>query len=75
MGLIISHSLVQGGVDPERYLKWADAYLVVYSITDPDSFETAGRYLDAISNHLRCVSSYETPMILVGNKADLERYR
>ncbi|XP_071454291.1 ras-like protein family member 12 [Hetaerina americana] len=65
----------QGGVGPERYLVWADAYLVVYSITDAESFETAASYLDAISTHLRTVTSYETPMILVGNKADLERYR
>nr|CAG4647419.1 EOG090X0DZ9 [Megafenestra aurita] len=39
------------GKDPERYLKWADGYLVIYSITQ------------------------DAPLILIGNKVDLERYR
>lgn len=68
------------GKDPERYLKWADGYLVIYSITQVcitqyfmlssyqslkrliilkrSSFETAQRYLDGISQHLRLTTTY-----------------
>ncbi|XP_046650846.1 ras-like protein family member 12 isoform X1 [Daphnia pulicaria] len=63
------------GKDPERYLKWADGYLVIYSITQRSSFETAQRYLDGISQHLRLTTTYDAPLILIGNKVDLERYR
>jgi len=63
------------GKDPERYLKWADGYLVVYSITQRSSFDTAQRYLDGISQHLRLTTTYDAPLILIGNKVDLERYR
>ncbi|XP_046389098.1 ras-like protein family member 12 [Ischnura elegans] len=61
----------KGGADPERYLRWAHAYLIVYSITDPESFETAAGYMDAIAGH----QGEAAPMVLVGNKSDLERYR
>nr|CAG4635077.1 EOG090X0DZ9 [Alona affinis] len=63
------------GKDPERYLKWADGYLVIYSITQRSSFDTAQRYLDGISQHLRLTTTYDAPLILIGNKVDLERYR
>ena len=39
------------------------------------SFETAQRYLDGISQHLRLTTTYDAPLILIGNKLDLERYR
>lgn len=39
------------------------------------SFETAQRYLDGISQHLRLTTTYDAPLILIGNKVDLERYR
>nr|CAG4644320.1 EOG090X0DZ9 [Lepidurus arcticus] len=63
------------GKDPERYLKWADGFLVVFSVTDRSGFQTAQRYLEGISQHLRLTTTYDAPLILVGNKADLERYR
>lgn len=49
----------------ERYLDWADAYVVVYSITDRKSLASSQAYLDIVS-HTQC------PVTLVGNKADLE---
>jgi GTPase SAR1 family protein len=55
-------------------LKWADAFLVVYSITNRPSFEKAREYLDTITQYLK-TNSKECPVALVGNKIDLERYR
>ncbi|XP_071097487.1 ras-like protein family member 12 [Haliotis cracherodii] len=57
-----------------RYLKWADGFLVVYSITSRQSFDKAREYLDLVTQHLKNTSR-ECPVALVGNKIDLERYR
>lgn len=59
------------GSDPERYLKWADGIVVVYSITSRQSFEEARNYLYSVTNY----QNKEIPLALVGNKVDLERYR
>lgn len=58
----------------QRYLRWADAFMIVYSITDRPSFETARNYLIKVSEYLR-TSNRDCPIALVGNKSDLERYR
>ncbi|UJR36475.1 hypothetical protein I4U23_029199 [Adineta vaga] len=68
------------GKDDKRlpyYLKWADAVLITYSITQQDSFEMALAYLDAITNYSKSlsVSSNELVLILLGNKLDLDRTR
>lgn len=60
--------------DPGRYLRWADGFLIVYSITHRQSFDTARDYLDSISIYLKG-QGRECPLALVGNKIDLERYR
>ncbi|KAK3778063.1 hypothetical protein RRG08_044679 [Elysia crispata] len=60
--------------DPSRYLKWADAFLVVYSITSSQSFQIAREYMESISLYLKS-QGRECPVALVGNKIDLERYR
>ncbi|XP_043934600.1 ras-like protein family member 12 isoform X2 [Protopterus annectens] len=58
----------------ERYLSWASAFIVIYSIDNRRSFEGCQRYLDIISIHTKS-SPHEYPVILVGNKLDMERYR
>lgn len=58
----------------QRYMRWADAFMIVYSITDRPSFETARQYLHRVSEYLRS-SNKDSPIALVGNKSDLERYR
>ncbi|CAF1283352.1 unnamed protein product [Rotaria magnacalcarata] len=68
------------GKDEKRlpyYLKWADAVLITYSITQQDSFEMALAYLDAINTYSKnlTVSTNELVIILLGNKLDLERTR
>jgi GTPase SAR1 family protein len=68
------------GKDDKRlpyYLKWADAVLITYSITQQDSFEMALAYLDAINIYSKglTVSTNELVIMLLGNKLDLERTR
>jgi GTPase SAR1 family protein len=48
-----------------------DGYIIVYSVTDRQSFEIA---ID-ILNNLVYFEKTESPIILVGNKSDLVRKR
>ncbi|GCB78641.1 hypothetical protein scyTo_0017764 [Scyliorhinus torazame] len=58
----------------ERYLTWANAFIVVYSIDNRKSFEGCLHYLNAISTHAKGLP-HDYPIILLGNKLDMERYR
>lgn len=58
----------------ERYLSWASAFLVVYSIDDRKSFEGCQRYLEILALHSK-TAQHEAPVLLVGNKLDMEQYR
>ncbi|XP_013389909.1 ras-like protein family member 12 [Lingula anatina] len=62
------------GSDPERYLRWADGIIVVYSITSRQSYEEARNYICSVLNYQN-KTTREIPLALVGNKMDLERYR
>jgi len=59
---------------PDRYLKWAHAFVVVYSITSRASYDEARSYLDTIAQYQR-ITGKDIPVAVVGNKMDLERYR
>ncbi|CAL1603304.1 unnamed protein product [Knipowitschia caucasica] len=61
-----------GPVNTERYVSWASAFIVVYSIENQDSFKVCHKYLDTLSLHKK---TCEVPIVLLGNKLDLERYR
>nr|XP_020667819.1 ras-like protein family member 12 [Pogona vitticeps] len=61
-------------VSCERYLDWAHAFIVVYSIDNRKSFEGCQPYLDIIALHLKN-AQHESPVLLVGNKLDMEQYR
>ncbi|XP_069481191.1 ras-like protein family member 12 [Ambystoma mexicanum] len=63
-----------GPVSCERYLHWAQAFMVVYSIDNRRSFEGCKSYLDTLSCHIK-ESRHEYPVLLLGNKLDIERYR
>lgn len=56
----------------EQYMQTADAYLLLYSITDRASFLRASEL--RITLRRFCPARY-TPIILVGNKCDLVRRR
>jgi GTPase SAR1 family protein len=67
---------LQEGREPERYLGWADSFIVVYSVTCRESFATAQRYLEALSGPSSSSGPiFESPLLLVGTKADLESHR
>ena len=59
---------------PDRYLKWAHAFVVVYSITSRASYDEARSYLDTIAQYQH-ITGKDIPVAVVGNKMDLERYR
>ncbi|KAM4602565.1 ras-like protein family member 12 [Polymixia lowei] len=63
-----------GPVNSERYLSWASVFLVVYSIDNRQSFDGCLRYLETVALHNKTLQP-ETPIILLGNKLDMERYR
>uniref|UniRef100_A0A803XWP2 small monomeric GTPase n=1 Tax=Meleagris gallopavo TaxID=9103 RepID=A0A803XWP2_MELGA len=63
-----------GPVNCERYLHWANAFLVVYSIDNRRSFEGCSRYLDVLARHARGCQR-QSPVLLLGNKLDMEQYR
>ncbi|XP_065498206.1 ras-like protein family member 12 isoform X3 [Caloenas nicobarica] len=58
----------------ERYLHWASAFLVVYSIDNRKSFEGCQRYLEILARHMRGCQR-RSPVLLLGNKLDMEQYR
>ncbi|XP_063268892.1 ras-like protein family member 12 isoform X2 [Prinia subflava] len=58
----------------ERYLCWASAFLVVYSIDNRRSFEGCQRYLEVLALHARGCQRH-CPVLLLGNKLDMEQYR
>uniref|UniRef100_A0A8D0H136 small monomeric GTPase n=1 Tax=Sphenodon punctatus TaxID=8508 RepID=A0A8D0H136_SPHPU len=61
-------------VNCERYLNWASAFLVVYSIENKRSFEGCQQYLEIIAQHSKG-SQHDYPVLLLGNKLDMEQYR
>ncbi|XP_075898947.1 ras-like protein family member 12 [Nelusetta ayraudi] len=63
-----------GPVNSERYLSWADAFLVVYSIDNAESFKGCQPYLQTLSLHNKTCRP-QVPIILLGNKLDMDRYR
>lgn len=58
----------------ERYLCWASAFLVVYSINDRKSFDGCQSYLEVLALHARGCQR-RCPVLLLGNKLDMEQYR
>ncbi|XP_074794357.1 ras-related and estrogen-regulated growth inhibitor-like protein isoform X2 [Natator depressus] len=65
---------LQGWVS-DKQLRWADGFVVVYSICDRSSFHLARQQLQRIRQLKRRGSSEKAPIILVGNKRDLQHRR
>lgn len=64
---------LQGDVSQvDKDIRWADAFLVVYSITDKKSFNNAIQLVEAIYDGK---GTDELHVALVGNKKDLEHFR
>ncbi|XP_013400396.1 ras-related protein R-Ras2-like [Lingula anatina] len=56
----------------EQYMRSGEGFLLIYSVTDKSSFDEIYKFHRQI---LRVKDRDEFPMILVGNKADLEHQR
>jgi len=56
----------------DQYMRTGQAFILVYSITDPSSFQDCEAIHDQL---LRSVDSDSVPLVLVGNKCDLEEER
>lgn len=56
----------------DQYIRSGQGFLIVYSIANRRSFEELGEFRDAI---LRVKDAEKFPMIIVGNKSDLEASR
>jgi Ras family len=63
---------LQNGCAYDDVIRWADSFLVIYSIVDRDSFHEAEKLLKQISK-LKLPSYYTA--LLLGNKNDLEHSR
>lgn len=59
----------------ERYTQWADGLVIVYSITSKLSFQNAKYLLQEVSELQKTRDTYDAPVMLVGNKNEMERYR
>ncbi|ERE75718.1 ras-like protein family member 12-like protein [Cricetulus griseus] len=58
----------------ERYLNWAHAFLVVYSVDSRQSFEGSSSYLELLALHAK-ETQRGYPALLLGNKLDMAQYR
>lgn len=67
---IVDISAENGDQFPKEQILWADACLIVYSITDRSSFEYAARSLKEIRQLQSPPLAY-----LIANKADLDHLR
>lgn len=66
------HQTIEYSAMRDQYMRTGQAFILVYSITDPSSFE------DLLTIHeqlLRSKDADEVPIVLVGNKCDLEEER
>ncbi|KAK2819663.1 hypothetical protein Q7C36_021309 [Tachysurus vachellii] len=61
-----------GATSLESSIKWADGFLIVYSVTDRSSFEAVAR-LKRLIDHIR--QSLGIPTVIVANKNDMENGR
>ncbi|KAK1343682.1 hypothetical protein QTO34_014235 [Cnephaeus nilssonii] len=60
------------GAMREQYMRTGEGFLLVFSVTDRGSFEEISKFQRQI---LRVKDRDEFPMILIGNKADLDHQR
>lgn len=58
-----------------KKVRWADGYVVVYSICDRASFNTVCRLVHAIRSTRDYLNADKAPIVIVGNKRDLHHRR
>lgn len=56
----------------DQYMRRGEGFIICYSITDRQSFQEAAEFKELI---YRVRHTYDIPVVLVGNKIDLEEFR
>lgn len=56
----------------DQYMRGGEGFIICYSITDRQSFQEAAEFKELI---YRVRHTYDIPLVLVGNKIDLEQFR
>eukprot|EP01120_Amphizonella_sp_Union-15-10_P009200 TRINITY_DN3442_c0_g2_i1.p1 TRINITY_DN3442_c0_g2~~TRINITY_DN3442_c0_g2_i1.p1 ORF type:complete len:310 (+),score=46.78 TRINITY_DN3442_c0_g2_i1:65-994(+) len=59
----------------DQYVRMADGFVVGYSITSRESFKDLTSFLDPILAQKKISSLAEFPIVIIGNKADLDKDR
>ena len=59
----------------DQYMRFGHGFLLVYSITDRHSFDEIRRLREQIYRVQDKDENCKIPMVLVGNKCDMEEYR
>ncbi|RNA08322.1 ras family member 12 [Brachionus plicatilis] len=64
----------------EKFYKWSDLMILVYSIVDAESFVLIQDYLESLADIIKKINEENsakkfTKLVLLGNKIDMERYR
>ncbi|KAM9377711.1 ras-related and estrogen-regulated growth inhibitor-like protein [Pholidichthys leucotaenia] len=59
----------------EKKVRWADAFVLVYSICDRASFNAVSRLFQTIKSTRDYLSADKVPIVIVGNKRDLHHRR
>lgn len=53
-------------------MRGGEGFIICYSVTDRQSFQEAAKFKELI---FQVRHTYEIPLVLVGNKIDLEQFR
>ncbi|XP_043935954.1 ras-related and estrogen-regulated growth inhibitor-like protein [Protopterus annectens] len=59
----------------DKQLRWADGFILVYSICDRASFNVVKQQIRRIRQVKKCHGTDKVPVIIVGNKRDLQHRR
>ncbi|XP_060933138.1 ras-related and estrogen-regulated growth inhibitor-like protein [Limanda limanda] len=59
----------------EKKVRWADGYILVYSICDRASFNSVSRLIQTIRSAKDYLNTDKVPIVIVGNKKDLHHRR
>ncbi|XP_037834001.1 si:dkeyp-59c12.1 [Kryptolebias marmoratus] len=59
----------------QKKVRWADGFLLVYSICDRASFNAVGKLVQSIKSTKELLGDEKVPIAIVGNKRDLHHRR
>uniref|UniRef100_A0A8B9G9U0 small monomeric GTPase n=1 Tax=Amazona collaria TaxID=241587 RepID=A0A8B9G9U0_9PSIT len=69
---MLDTSLAEFTAMRDQYMRGGEGFIICYSITDRQSFQEAAEFKELI---YRVRHTYDIPLVLVGNKIDLEEFR